>query len=117
MFIIQILYVFHPGGEKEKTWARTVRKCRQCTSGTVHPAETCGGKTTERLFDYQEVSWVLLLKEQVLQQVVPEEKKRKRDKFESESEADEFHPGVKVEVEQQADRPVRACRTQQGTTR
>ncbi|XP_067253407.1 bromodomain-containing protein 9 isoform X2 [Chanodichthys erythropterus] len=46
-------------------------------------------------------------------EVVPEEKKRKRDKFESESEADEFHPGVKVEVEQQADRPVRACRTQQ----
>uniref|UniRef100_A0A671LS35 Bromodomain-containing protein 9 n=1 Tax=Sinocyclocheilus anshuiensis TaxID=1608454 RepID=A0A671LS35_9TELE len=41
------------------------------------------------------------------------EKKRKRDKFESESEADEFLPGVKVEVEQQADRPVRACRTQQ----
>ncbi|XP_016149825.1 bromodomain-containing protein 9-like [Sinocyclocheilus grahami] len=49
-------------------------------------------------------------------EVLPEEKKRKRDKFESESEADEFHPGVKVEVEQQADRPVRACRTQQGTT-
>ncbi|KAG1932306.1 bromodomain-containing protein 9 isoform X1 [Pimephales promelas] len=46
-------------------------------------------------------------------EVVLEEKKRKRDKFESESEADEFHPGVKVEVEQQADRPVRACRTQQ----
>ncbi|XP_043116731.1 bromodomain-containing protein 9 isoform X2 [Puntigrus tetrazona] len=46
-------------------------------------------------------------------EVLPEEKKRKRDKFESESEADEFHPGVKVEVEQQADRPVRACRTQQ----
>lgn len=46
-------------------------------------------------------------------EVVPEEKKRKRDKFESESEADEFHPGVKVEVEQQADRPMRACRTQQ----
>uniref|UniRef100_A0A8C1S350 Bromodomain-containing protein 9 n=1 Tax=Cyprinus carpio TaxID=7962 RepID=A0A8C1S350_CYPCA len=40
------------------------------------------------------------------------EKKRKRDKFESESEADEFVPAVKVEVEQQADRPVRACRTQ-----
>ncbi len=50
-------------------------------------------------------------------QVVPEEKKRKRDKFESESEADEFHPEVKVEVEQQADRPVRTCRTStQGTT-
>ncbi|XP_016303402.1 bromodomain-containing protein 9 isoform X1 [Sinocyclocheilus anshuiensis] len=46
-------------------------------------------------------------------EVLPEEKKRKRDKFESESEAEEFHPGVKVEVEQQADRPVRACRTQQ----
>ncbi|XP_016328116.1 bromodomain-containing protein 9-like [Sinocyclocheilus anshuiensis] len=46
-------------------------------------------------------------------EVLPEEKKRKRDKFESESEADEFLPGVKVEVEQQADRPVRACRTQQ----
>ncbi|CAM4704981.1 unnamed protein product [Leuciscus chuanchicus] len=46
-------------------------------------------------------------------EVVLEEKKRKRDKFESESEADEFHPGVKVEVEQPADRPVRACRTQQ----
>nr|XP_005170181.1 bromodomain-containing protein 9 isoform X3 [Danio rerio] len=46
-------------------------------------------------------------------EVVVEEKKRKRDKFESESEADEFHPAVKVEVEQPADRPVRACRTQQ----
>uniref|UniRef100_A0A8C2CYP8 Bromodomain-containing protein 9 n=1 Tax=Cyprinus carpio TaxID=7962 RepID=A0A8C2CYP8_CYPCA len=46
-------------------------------------------------------------------EVPPEEKKRKRDKFESESEADEFVPAVKVEVEQQADRPVRACRTQQ----
>ncbi|XP_057196620.1 bromodomain-containing protein 9 isoform X2 [Triplophysa rosa] len=37
-------------------------------------------------------------------EVVPEEKKRKREKVESESEA---------EAEQQADRPVRACRTQQ----
>ncbi len=38
-------------------------------------------------------------------QAVPEEKKRKRDKFESESEADEFHPEVKVEVEQQRTGP------------
>ncbi|XP_030638154.1 bromodomain-containing protein 9 isoform X1 [Chanos chanos] len=44
---------------------------------------------------------------------VVEERKRKRDKFESEAEVDEFHPSVKVEVEQQADRPIRACRTQQ----
>lgn len=46
-------------------------------------------------------------------EVVVEEKKRKREKIESESEVDEFLPPVKVEVEQQADRPVRACRTQQ----
>ncbi|XP_051575185.1 bromodomain-containing protein 9 isoform X2 [Myxocyprinus asiaticus] len=48
-------------------------------------------------------------------EVVVEDRKRKREKFESEPEADEFHPGVKVKVEvvQQADRPVRACRTQQ----
>ncbi|KAJ8415828.1 hypothetical protein AAFF_G00403850 [Aldrovandia affinis] len=43
-----------------------------------------------------------------------EEKKRKREKVaETEVEPEEFLPGVKVEVEQQADRPVRACRTQQ----
>ncbi|XP_036394976.1 bromodomain-containing protein 9 isoform X1 [Megalops cyprinoides] len=43
-----------------------------------------------------------------------EEKKRKREKCEADAELDEFHPGVKVEVEQpQVDRPVRACRTQQ----
>ncbi|KAJ8354374.1 hypothetical protein SKAU_G00219410 [Synaphobranchus kaupii] len=46
---------------------------------------------------------------------LPEEKKRKREKVaEAEAEPEEFHPRVKVEVEQQqADRPVRACRTQQ----
>ncbi|XP_061530901.1 bromodomain-containing protein 9 isoform X2 [Phycodurus eques] len=44
--------------------------------------------------------------------VEPEEKKRKKEKFESEPEFEEFHPGVKVEVEHQGDRPVRACRTQ-----
>uniref|UniRef100_A0A668A3F8 Bromodomain-containing protein 9 n=1 Tax=Myripristis murdjan TaxID=586833 RepID=A0A668A3F8_9TELE len=43
-----------------------------------------------------------------------EEKKRKKERFEMESEVEEFHPNVKVEVEQQGDRPVRACRTQQG---
>uniref|UniRef100_A0A668ALF6 Bromodomain-containing protein 9 n=1 Tax=Myripristis murdjan TaxID=586833 RepID=A0A668ALF6_9TELE len=43
----------------------------------------------------------------------PEEKKRKKERFEMESEVEEFHPNVKVEVEQQGDRPVRACRTQQ----
>ncbi|XP_035241527.1 bromodomain-containing protein 9 isoform X2 [Anguilla anguilla] len=45
-----------------------------------------------------------------------EEKKRKREKVaETEAETEEFHPRVKVEVEQQqlADRPIRACRTQQ----
>lgn len=42
-----------------------------------------------------------------------EEKKRKREKFEA--EADEFHPSMKVELEMQVDRPVRACRTQQGS--
>ncbi|XP_053288999.1 bromodomain-containing protein 9 isoform X2 [Pleuronectes platessa] len=43
----------------------------------------------------------------------PEEKKKKKERFEIESEVDEFHPNVKVDVEQQGDRPVRACRTQQ----
>ncbi|XP_039974501.1 bromodomain-containing protein 9 [Xiphias gladius] len=43
----------------------------------------------------------------------PEEKKKKKEKFEIESEVEEFHPSVKVEVEQQGDRPIRACRTQQ----
>ncbi|KAM3872705.1 bromodomain-containing protein 9 isoform 2-T2 [Diretmus argenteus] len=43
-----------------------------------------------------------------------EEKKRKKERFEMmEPEVDEFHPNIKVEVEQQGDRPVRACRTQQ----
>uniref|UniRef100_UPI003AAB40D9 bromodomain-containing protein 9 isoform X6 n=1 Tax=Centroberyx gerrardi TaxID=166262 RepID=UPI003AAB40D9 len=43
----------------------------------------------------------------------PEEKKRKKERFDIEPEVDEFHPNIKVEVEQQGDRPVRACRTQQ----
>ncbi|XP_062254453.1 bromodomain-containing protein 9 isoform X2 [Platichthys flesus] len=43
----------------------------------------------------------------------PEEKKKKKERFEIESEVDEFHPNVKVDIEQQGDRPVRACRTQQ----
>ncbi|XP_037389711.1 bromodomain-containing protein 9 isoform X3 [Pygocentrus nattereri] len=46
-------------------------------------------------------------------EVVVEEKKRKREKLEAEPEADDFQPSVKVELETQADRPVRACRTQQ----
>ncbi|KAL0985471.1 hypothetical protein UPYG_G00157310 [Umbra pygmaea] len=41
-----------------------------------------------------------------------EEKKRKRERFEMEADMmDEFLPNIKVEVEQQGDRPVRACRT------
>ncbi|KAM9852608.1 bromodomain-containing protein 9 [Aulostomus maculatus] len=43
----------------------------------------------------------------------PEEKKKKKERFELEPEVDEFHPNVKVEVEQPGDRPIRACRTQQ----
>ncbi|XP_017281890.1 bromodomain-containing protein 9 isoform X2 [Kryptolebias marmoratus] len=43
----------------------------------------------------------------------PEEKRKKKERLELEPEVEEFHPGVKVEVEQQGDRPVRACRTQQ----
>ncbi|XP_024001131.2 bromodomain-containing protein 9 isoform X2 [Salvelinus sp. IW2-2015] len=39
-----------------------------------------------------------------------EEKKRKRERSEMEPEVmDQFHPNIKVEVEQQGDRPVRAC--------
>ncbi|XP_056142176.1 bromodomain-containing protein 9 isoform X2 [Lampris incognitus] len=45
--------------------------------------------------------------------IEPEEKKRKKEKFDIEPEVEEFHPAVKIEVEQQGDRPVRACRTQQ----
>lgn len=44
----------------------------------------------------------------------PEEKKKKKERFEMEPEVEVFHPSMKVEVEQQGDRPVRACRTQQG---
>lgn len=47
----------------------------------------------------------------------PEEKKKKKDRdrdFEVEPDLDEFHPSVKMDMEQQGDRPVRACRTQQG---
>uniref|UniRef100_A0A3Q3VND6 Bromodomain-containing protein 9 n=1 Tax=Mola mola TaxID=94237 RepID=A0A3Q3VND6_MOLML len=46
----------------------------------------------------------------------PEEKKKKKERdrdFEIEPEVEEFHPNVKVEIEQSGDRPVRACRTQQ----
>uniref|UniRef100_A0A3B3DY22 Bromodomain-containing protein 9 n=1 Tax=Oryzias melastigma TaxID=30732 RepID=A0A3B3DY22_ORYME len=43
----------------------------------------------------------------------PEEKKKKKERFEVEHEVEDFHPTMKVEIEQQADRPVRACRTQQ----
>lgn len=46
----------------------------------------------------------------------PEEKKKKKERFEIEPEGEEFHPTVKVDVEQPGDRPVRACRTQQGKT-
>ncbi|XP_020504156.1 bromodomain-containing protein 9 isoform X3 [Labrus bergylta] len=42
----------------------------------------------------------------------PEEKKKKKERFEIEPELEEFHPHVKMEMEQQGDRPVRACRTQ-----
>ncbi|XP_031154913.1 bromodomain-containing protein 9 isoform X2 [Sander lucioperca] len=43
-----------------------------------------------------------------------EEKKKKREReFELEPEEDEFHSSVKLDLEQQGDRPVRACRTQQ----
>uniref|UniRef100_A0A669D5A4 Bromodomain-containing protein 9 n=1 Tax=Oreochromis niloticus TaxID=8128 RepID=A0A669D5A4_ORENI len=41
------------------------------------------------------------------------EKKKKKERFEIEPEGEEFHPTVKVDVEQPGDRPVRACRTQQ----
>ncbi|XP_046689827.1 bromodomain-containing protein 9 isoform X2 [Silurus meridionalis] len=44
-------------------------------------------------------------------EVVVEERKRKREKIEAEVE--EFLPSIKTEADMQADRPVRACRTQQ----
>uniref|UniRef100_A0A8C4F3B7 Bromodomain-containing protein 9 n=1 Tax=Dicentrarchus labrax TaxID=13489 RepID=A0A8C4F3B7_DICLA len=40
-------------------------------------------------------------------------KKREREQNESEAAAAEFHPDVKMEMDPQGDRPVRACRTQQ----
>ncbi|XP_029958383.1 bromodomain-containing protein 9 [Salarias fasciatus] len=43
----------------------------------------------------------------------PEEKKKKKERFDIEPEVEDFHPSVKVDIEQQGDRPVRACRTQQ----
>ncbi|KAM6994187.1 bromodomain-containing protein 9 isoform 2-T2 [Tautogolabrus adspersus] len=44
--------------------------------------------------------------------IEPEEKKKKKERFEIEPELEEFHPHVKMELDQQGDRPVRACRTQ-----
>ena len=47
----------------------------------------------------------------------PEEKKKKKERerdFELEPDVDEFNPTIKMEMDQQGDRPVRACRTQQG---
>uniref|UniRef100_A0A672J4L8 Bromodomain-containing protein 9 n=1 Tax=Salarias fasciatus TaxID=181472 RepID=A0A672J4L8_SALFA len=41
----------------------------------------------------------------------PEEKKKKKERFDIEPEVEDFHPSVKVDIEQQGDRPVRACRT------
>lgn len=48
--------------------------------------------------------------------LLQEEKKRKREKeqCDTEGETDDFDPGKKVEVEPPPDRPVRACRTQPG---
>ncbi|XP_058504568.1 bromodomain-containing protein 9 [Solea solea] len=43
----------------------------------------------------------------------PEEKKKKKERFEIDPELDEFLPGMKVDIEQQGDRPVRSCRTHQ----
>ncbi|XP_036931326.1 bromodomain-containing protein 9 [Acanthopagrus latus] len=46
----------------------------------------------------------------------PEEKKKKKERerdFELEPDVDEFNPTIKMEMDQQGDRPVRACRTQQ----
>ncbi|KAJ0000342.1 hypothetical protein NQD34_012184 [Periophthalmus magnuspinnatus] len=42
------------------------------------------------------------------------EKKKKKERYDIEHDIEEFHPNIKVDVEQQGDRPVRACRTQQG---
>lgn len=42
----------------------------------------------------------------------PEEKKKKKERYDIEPDLEEFHPTIKVEMEQQGDRPVRACRTQ-----
>ena len=51
---------------------------------------------------------------EVMHFLKPEEKKKKKEKYDIDHDIEEFHPPIKVEVEQQGDRPVRACRTQQG---
>ncbi|XP_016893671.1 bromodomain-containing protein 9 isoform X2 [Cynoglossus semilaevis] len=43
----------------------------------------------------------------------PEEKKKKKEKFEIEPDLEDFHPNVKMDIDMQGDRPVRACRTHQ----
>lgn len=57
-----------------------------------------------------------VLLKSVFSLLLQEEKKRKREKeqCDTEGEADDFDPGKKVEVEPPPDRPVRACRTQPG---
>lgn len=68
-----------------------------------------------RIISFLEFGWSVPHNVIVPQQ--PEEKKKKKERdrdFEIEPEVEEFHPNVKVEIEQSGDRPVRACRTQQG---
>lgn len=52
----------------------------------------------------------------VISLLYQEEKKRKREKeqCDTEGETNDFDPGKKMEVEPPPDRPVRACRTQPG---
>uniref|UniRef100_A0A1A7YZU6 Bromodomain-containing protein 9 n=2 Tax=Iconisemion striatum TaxID=60296 RepID=A0A1A7YZU6_9TELE len=95
-------YVDEEERRRRKEEKRKKREREQNESDAA-AAAACGGPPIEPLTLPKSISISL----------EPEEKRKKKERFEMKSEVEEFHPALKVEVEQQGDRPVRACRTQQ----
>ncbi|KAF7227689.1 transcript variant X2 [Nothobranchius furzeri] len=94
-------YVDEEERRRRKEEKRKRREREQKESETA--AAACGGPPIEPF----------TLPKSISVSLEPDEKKKKKDRFEGELEVEKFHPAVKSEVEQQGDRPVRSCRTQQ----
>uniref|UniRef100_A0A1A8NTC6 Bromodomain-containing protein 9 n=1 Tax=Nothobranchius rachovii TaxID=451742 RepID=A0A1A8NTC6_9TELE len=94
-------YVDEEERRRRKEEKRKRREREQKESETA--AAACGGPPIEPF----------TLPKSISVSLEPDEKRKKKDRFEGELEVEKFHPAVKSEVEQQGDRPVRSCRTQQ----